>query len=350
MVTQIPNERQYGPMKRDASVYEKYLVTGAAGHLGATIIRELLSRGKSVRALVLPDEKNLPEGDLEICRGDIRYKTSLVDFFKSQNNEKLIVIHCAGIVSIASRFVQEIYDVNVIGTKNIVDLCEQLRIEKLVYVSSVHAIPEKPKGDCIIETENFATDNVVGLYAKTKAEATSYVLAAGKRGLNVNIVHPTGICGPYDKGRGHLTTLVIDYYKGRLIAGMEGGYDFVDVRDVAGGIISCCEKGISGECYILSNKYYTVMELLDMLHEVTGKKRIKIILPYWFVRLTARFSENYYKILRQPPLYTAYSVYTLSTNALFSHQKASEELGYTTRDMKQTLADTVNWLKEEGKI
>ncbi len=344
------NERQYGLMKRETSVQEKYLVTGAAGHLGSVIIRELLNRGKSVRALILPDEKNLPEGDIEICRGDVRDKNSLVDFFRNQENDMLILIHCAGIVSISSRFVQEIYDVNVIGTKNIVDLCEQQRIEKLVYVSSVHAIPEGPKGDCIVETEHFAPDNVVGLYAKTKAEATSYVLAAGKRGLNVNIVHPTGICGPYDNGRGHLTTLVIDYYQGRLIAGMEGGYDFVDVRDVASGIISCFEKGVPGECYILSNKYYTVRELLDMLHEVTGKKRIKIILPYWFVRLTARLSENYYKILRQPPLYTAYSVYTLSSNALFSHQKASDALGYTTRDMKQTLADTVSWLKREGRI
>lgn len=344
------NERQYRAIKQASSGHEKYLVTGAAGHLGGVIIRELLNRGKSVRALVLPDEKNLPEGDLEICMGDVRDKTSLGDFFRNQENDKLILIHCAGIVSIASRFVQEIYDVNVIGTKNIADICEQLRIEKLVYVSSVHAIPEEPEGHCIVETENFTPDNVVGLYAKTKAEATSYVLAAGERGLNVNIVHPTGICGPYDKGRGHLTTLVIDYYNGRLVAGMEGGYDFVDVRDVAIGIISCCEKGVPGECYILSNKYYTVRELLDMLHEVTGKKRIKIILPYWFVRLTARLSENYYKILRQPPLYTAYSVYTLSTNASFSHQKASKALGYTTRDMKQTLADTVSWLKEEGRI
>lgn len=183
---------------------------------------------------------------------------------------------------IASKFIQDVYDVNVNGTKNIVDLCEQNKIHKLVYVSSVHAIPEEPKGECILEVEDFNPEDVVGQYAKTKSEATAYVLAAGGRGLNVNVVHPSGISGPYDSGRGHLTTLVIDYYKGRLVAGMEGGYDFVDVRDVANGIIACCHMGSPRECYILSNRYFTIKEILDILHEVTSKRKIRIILPYWF--------------------------------------------------------------------
>ena len=337
-------------IKEEISMSEKYLITGAAGHLGSAIIRELLKRDKYVRALVLPNEKNIPDGNFEICYGDVCNKESLKCFFDNSENNKIILIHCAGIVSIASRFIQEVYDVNVKGTKNIVDLCEQHKIHKLIYVSSVHAIPEKPNGELIVETDYFDPNDVVGLYAKTKSEATAYALAAAQRGLNVNIVHPSGISGPYDNGRGHLTTLVIDYYKGRLSAGMKGGYDFVDVRDVTDGIISCCEKGIPGECYILSNRYFTVKEILDMLHELTGKRKIKTYLPYWFVKLTAPLAEIYYRILRQPPLYTAYSILTLTTNALFSHKKASDLLGYTTRDMYQTLADTVNWLKGKGRL
>jgi len=73
-------------------------------------------------------------------------------------------------------------------------------------------------------------------------------------------------------------------------------------------------------------------------------------LPRWFVNATAPIAELYYKILRQPPLFTSYSLYTLNSNALFSHQKATDELGYTTRDMKETLGDTVTWLKEQGRI
>jgi dihydroflavonol-4-reductase len=202
----------------------------------------------------------------------------------------------------------------------------------------------------ITEITHFSPDKVVGSYAKTKAEATSYVLDAAKQGLNTCVVHPSGIVGPNDYGRGHITTLVIDYYKRRLTSGVSGGYDFVDVRDVANGIISACDKGRQGECYILSNKFFKIGEILDLLHEITGKKKIKNFLPLWFVRATAPLAELYYKILQQPPLFTSYSIYTLNSNAMFSHQKAIDELGYTTRDMKGTLIDTVNWLKERGRI
>ena len=326
-----------------------YLITGAAGHLGSVITRKLVETGKLVRALAIPNEKHLPE-KAEIYLGDVCDKESIRPCFENLNGCNLIVIHCAGIVSIASKFNQAVFDVNVTGTKNIVDLCREYNVSKLIYISSVHAIPEKPAGITTTETSEFNPDHVVGLYAKTKAEATAYVLNAAGQGLNACVVHPSGITGPYDYGRGHITTLVIDYYKQRLTSGVNGGYDFVDVRDVADGIIAACDKGKQGGCYILSNKYFKVCEILTMLHEITGKRKIKSFLPLWFVKATAPLAELYYKILKQPPLFTAYSIYTLNSNALFSHQKATTELGYTTRDMKETLNDTVNWLKENGRI
>lgn len=151
-------------------------------------------------------------------------------------------------------------------------------------------------------------------------------------------------------GQGYLTTLIIDYYKKRLLSGVTGGYDFVDVRDVADGILACCEKGRIGEGYILSNAYFTMQEMLDMLHAITGKRKITHFLPIWFVKLTASIAETYYKLLKQPPLFTVYSIYTLNTNAVFSHAKATAELGYTTRDMNQTLRDTIEWLKENKRL
>ncbi|MGI6497429.1 MAG: NAD-dependent epimerase/dehydratase family protein [Oscillospiraceae bacterium] len=326
-----------------------YFVTGAAGHLGSVITRQLLNRGKQVRALALPNEKNTPQ-KATLYFGDICDKESLRPCFENLNGRRLVVIHCAGIVSIATKFDQAIYDVNVTGTKNIVDLCVEYGASKLVYVSSVHAIPEKPPGVTITEITEFNPELVVGLYAKTKAEATAYVLDAAKQGLNACVVHPSGITGPYDRGKGHLTTLVIDYCKRRLTSGVNGGYDFVDVRDVAGGIIAACDKGVQGECYILSNKFFRIRDILTLLHEITGKRKIKNFLPIWFVKATAPLAELYYKILKQTPLFTAYSIYTLNSNAQFSHQKATSELGYTTRELKETLTDTVNWLKEEGCI
>jgi len=326
---------------------ELYLVTGAAGHLGSAVIRELKKMNKNVRGLVLQGEKNIPE-DIDIFYGDVTKKDSLEDFFENSGAE-LIVIHCAGIVSITSNYSQLMYDVNVNGTKNIVELCIEKNVKKLVYVSSVHAIPEKPKGEIIFETKNFDPDKVVGNYAKTKAEATKYVLDSSRR-LNVSIVHPSGICGPYDFGNGHITTLVKDYYTGKLVAGIRGGYDFVDVRDVAKGITSCVVNGRAGECYILSNKYFSVREILNMLYDITRKKKIKSFIPLWFIKIMAPVAELYYKILKQRPLYTAYSIYTLNSNSIFSNEKAKRELGYTTREMKETLKDTVKWLKDKNII
>ena len=329
---------------------ELYLITGGAGYLGNTLVRELLKRKKNIRILVFPGEESIPQGDIEVFYGDILKPESMTDFFKNNQNRELILIHTAGIVSIASKYQQKIYDVNVIGTKNIIALCEKYRVNKMIYTSSVHAIPEKEKGETIVEVEEFDPDTVVGLYAKTKAEATALVLDAVKRGLDARVVHPSGICGPFDEGRGYLTTLVIHYYTGKLTSALNGGYDFVDVRDVAEGIILCSEKGKRGECYILSNEYFTVQEMLKMLHQLTGKKEIKRILPSWFINLVAPLAELYYRIIHQPPLFTVYSIYTLNTNAIFSHEKATRELGYRTREMKETLEDTIDWLKDNGRL
>lgn len=328
-----------------------YMVTGAAGHLGNTLVRKLVAAGIHVRALCLPEEDAsdlAPE--VEVFRGDVCVPESMEAFFSNPNGEKRILVHAAGIVSIASKYSQKVYDVNVGGTRNIVELCKRYNVEKLVYVSSVHAIPEKPVGETMREIEHFEAENVVGLYAQTKAEATQIVLDAAKDGLDASVVHPSGIIGPYDYGRGHLTQLVVDFVKGSLRACVKGGYDFVDVRDVADGIIACCQKGRRGECYILSNRYFSVRGLLGMLQEETKRKPIRTVLPLWFAKLTAPLAELYYKLKRQPPLFTRYSLYTLSSNANFSHEKATRELGYHPKSIRETLKDTVGWLKARRRV
>lgn len=191
---------------------------------------------------------------------------------------------------------------------------------------------------------------VVGQYAKTKAQATADVLAATKEGLNAVIVHPSGIVGPYDYGKGHLTNLVTEYYQGKLTAGIVGGYDFVDVRDVAQGILLACEKGRHGECYLLSNHFYTIKEVLTLLQQISGRQKIKTYLPLFILKTTAPLAEYYYKLRKQTPLYTPYSLYTLTSNANFSHEKATRELGYQTRRLELSLRDTIDWLKEQKRI
>lgn len=330
-----------------------YLVTGAAGHLGLTVVQALVRRGETVRALVLPNDpatRNVPKA-AQVFEGDVRDPQTLLAAFAVAPGDRLTVIHCAGIVTIASRYVQSVYDVNVTGTKNIVDACVARRVRKLVYVSSVHAVPILPKGEVIREVSEFNPETVTGLYAQTKAEATAYVLkAVRERGLNASVVHPSGISGPGDYGNNHMTQLVRDWSDGRLTAGIRGGYDFVDVRDVADGILACCERGRSGECYFLTNRYVTVQEIFDILCAFRGRKRMRTFLPLWFIKLTAPLAELYYRLLRQKPLFTRYSVFTLESNAIFSHEKATRELHYQPRAFEDTLRDTLLWCESIGLV
>ena len=170
--------------------------------------------------------------------------------------------------------------------------------------------------------------------------------AIKNQGLDAVLVHPGGITGPYDYSDTHLTQMVIDYMENRIPAAVNGGYDFVDARDVASGIIKAAEKGRAGDCFLLTNKYYSVKEMLSMLHEITGGKKIKSTLPMWLAYFSLPFLSAYFKLRGKRPLYTGYSLYTLKSNSNFSHEKASRELGYAPRDLRESLADTVKFINE----
>ena len=329
-----------------------YIITGAYGHLGFTVMKMLTEAGEKVRGLVLPTDgiSGSEEIRAEIYKGNVCDTDTLIPLFSFDKAYEIIVIHTAGIVSIASKFDRLIYEVNVKGTKNIIEMCKKFNVRRLIHVSSVHAIPEKPDNEIITEVDSFNPDEVVGLYAKTKSEATQLILDGKNDGLDAVVVHPSGILGPNDYGKGHLTQLVIDYCRGALTASIKGGYNFVDVRDVAQGIISAADSARAGECYILSNRFYNLYEIFEMLHNIYKRPRIKTILPMWLAKLTAPLAELYYKILKKPPLYTNYSLYTLSSNSNFSHEKADRELSYTTRDMNESLKDTVVFLAKTGRI
>ncbi len=329
-----------------------FLVTGATGHLGNTIIRMLTEQKRRVRALVLPtDNTKAIEGlPVEVFEGNVCDKRSMEPFFRVENPGDAIVIHTAGIVSISSRSDPKVYQVNVQGTKNVTDLCVEKKVRRLIYISSVHAIPECRHGETLCETDHFAPADVIGGYAKTKAEATQYVLDQVRdHGLDAVIVHPSGIVGPQDYGNAHMTQMVMDYISGKLTASVRGGYDFVDVRDVAQGVLSAVERGKKGQCYILSNRYITVKQMLDMLHKISGQRKIRTVLPLWFAKMTAPFAEIYYRMRKKPPLFTSYSLYTLFSNSAMSHKRADRELDYTTRDMYRTLSDTVVWQSEHPR-
>ncbi len=322
-----------------------WIVTGAAGFLGNTIVRRLCEAGQRVRACVF--EEGVPESlegvDCEVVRMDVRELDQVRAALSADG--PVWVIHAAGVVSIARKVTEAARTVNVTGTKNVLAACRELGVQRLVYVSSVHAIaaPDSPRAITELSSpEEFDPAGVVGEYAKTKAEATAAVLQADD--LWRAVVHPSGITGPGDYGDTHLTALVRDLATGKLKALVRGGYDFADVRDVADGVIAAATKGTSGRCYILSGEYVSVRELGAIVARAAGRKRAPRVLPMWIAKAIVPFAEAHYLLWKLTPKFTKYSLWTLLSASDFSHARAREELDYSPRPVAQTLRDTVEWV------
>ena len=335
-------------------MYDKYLITGATGFLGRTVAEELVDHDAQVRTLVLHNDPyiNLLPKEAHIIVGDVCDKNSLADFFADAGS-RTCVIHCAGIVSVASRPSPKLYQVNVGGTWRILRQCLAHEVGRLIHVSSVHAIPEKPEGCVITESCDFSPGLVDGDYAKSKAAATELVFDAAERGLNASIVFPSGIIGPGDIQGGSFTSMAKSFLAGKLPLAVRGGYDFVDVRDVAKGILACSESGEPGKGYILSGHYITIRKMLQLVGKAAKLKYHPICLPLSLAKLAAPYYERRSLKDRKPLFFTPYSVAVLASNGQFSHAAASKCFAYQPRPMEETLWDMAVWLmarKEKGEL
>lgn len=331
-----------------------YLVTGAAGFLGGTICRQLIDRGDKVRAFVLPNDKAMKfvPKEAEIVEGDLCDMESLRRFFAVPEGVQTIVLHIASIVTVNPDYSQKVMDVNVGGTKNIIDLClEHKECKKLVYCSSTGAIPELPKGQKIKEVNEFDETKVLGCYSQSKALATQAVLdAVRERGLNACVVHPSGILGPEDYAVGETTGVVIQIINGEMPAGIAGSFNLCDVRDLAQGTILAADKGKQGSCYILGNDEVSFRDFAKILAKESGCKPMRFFLPVGMANFMAGILEKQAKKSGKRPLMTTFSVYNLARNNDFDSTKAKRELGYTTRSYADTMRDEIKWLKDTHKI
>ena len=325
-------------------------VTGVCGHLGSVVAAQLCAAGCKVRGLRHRcGTPELLQGlDIDFFDGDVNDPASLDAFMGRDAGAPLCVVHCAGLISIVSSYQKELHRVNVEGTKNVVEAAVRNGAEKLVYVSSVHAIAVEPGVKVITETDLFDPSKVVGDYAKTKCEATGYVLSRACD-LDLTVVHPSGIFGPYDTGRNSLVALVKSVVVGGRRTGVAGGYDMADVRDVAAGTVSALTRGGRGECYLLSGNYISVKDLMDMSLKDAGIGRKMFYMPLWAASAAAPFAELYARIMHKKPLFTSYAIHTVGSVGNFSHAKATEVLGYNPRPLAETVSDTVSYLLEIGR-
>ena len=322
------------------------VITGAAGHLGNVLVRKLVNQNKKVRALIFPGEDTTSLRGLEIekVNGDVCVPDSLRKAFEGAG----IVYHCAGVISILPGQKKQLHQVNVLGTRNVVDICLEKKVKRLVYTSSIHALSEPAAGIVFDESREVNPENLLGEYSKSKALGTLEVIKGIKKGLDAVILFPSGIIGPYDFRGSEMGKLIIDFVKGKVKAYVGGAYDFVDVRDVAEGLILACEKGKKGECYILSGQQVSVWQLLKLLEEISGVKAPSFKIPHQMARVTGFFNVLYCSIRKIKPLFTPFSIDVLASNSLVSCKKAQSELGYAPQSIYQSIKDTVRWFRLEG--
>ncbi len=324
------------------------LVTGATGHIGNVLIRKLLEQGKKVRALVWRDEDTTPIKDLDVeqVEGDVLDSVSLEPAMRGIDT----VYHLAGIISIMPGKDPFVWKVNVEGTRNVVAAARLARVRRLVYTSSIHAIGRSPAGVVMDESLGFDQDNPYGEYDRSKAAASLEVQKAVSEGLDAVIVCPTGVIGPYDFRGSELGEVIRSASEARTMFFVEGAYDFVDVRDVADGMIAAHAHGRCGESYILGGNKISVRYLLESVREVTGKAFASIKIPFSLAEFAAKFTPWYYQKTRAKPRFTPYSLEVLQSNSNISHAKAARELGFHPRPAIETIADTVRWFFENRRV
>ena len=217
------------------------LVTGAAGHVGSALVRELLADGESVRALAMPGEDiaGLRGLGVQIVEGDVLDPSTLEMALAGAE----AVYHLAGIISIMPGKDALMRQVNVVGTANVARLARLAGVRRMVYVSSIHALARPPRGVPIDETVPFDPHNAAGEYDRTKAEASLVILEEVRKGLDAVLVCPTGIIGPFDFRGGAMGRQMRQWMKPGAHLIIDGHFDFIDVRDVARGMILACRKG-----------------------------------------------------------------------------------------------------------
>ena len=321
------------------------LVTGATGHIGNVLVRALLERGERVRALILPGEDRTPLDGLpqELEEGDVLDPQALERACAGVRQ----VYHLAGVISIMPGKNRLVHQVNVQGTQNMIRAAKKAGVSRLIYTSSIHAITRAPHGVVVDESLPFDPCNCAGEYDRSKAEASLAVLEAAHGDLDAVIACPTGVIGPFDFRLSEMGQYILNSIRSKYQVWVEGAaYDFVDVRDVVQGLILAGEKGRKAECYILSGERISLSRLARTAAEIAGNRVKGIHIPLPVARFVARLSPLYYRLAGARPQLTPYSLDTVVSNSVISHAKARRELGYAPRSIRISVADTIQWFRE----
>lgn len=324
----------------------KISVTGASGHVGANLIRELLNLNHEVRVLYYKDERGFAGLPVQAIKGNLFDLNALNELIKGSE----IVIHLAAQISISGDRDGSVFRINTEGTRNVCQSCLENHVRRLIHFSSIHAYNARPF-EGILDESRKMVDETAFRYDFSKATGQNIVMEYVSKGLDAVVLNPTSIIGPFDYKPSLMGQVFLQLYKRELPALVHGGYDFVDARDVAHAAILSIDKGKCGEKYLIGGTWKTIKELGDLVHKVTGKKPPRFIAPFWLANVGVPFLWLWAKMLNKRPIYTRESLDILkNAHRNVCHQKAADELGFTARPLEETISDIYSWYREHHYI
>jgi len=324
----------------------KPLVTGATGFIGSAIIRALCSRGIRPRVLVRPtsNRRALRDLEVEIVTGDVRDRESIDRVVAGCDT----IFHAAADYRLWVPDPQRMYEVNVEGTRNLIDAARRHRIGRFVHTSSVGALGIPSDGTPGTEETPVTIDDMTGPYKRSKFLAERLARDAVREGVPVVIVNPSTPVGPCDVKPTPTGKMIVDFMGKRMPAFLDTGLNIVHVDDCAEGHILAAERGETGRAYILGGENLPLREIFTLLSRHCGVPAPRVRLPYLPVLFLAHLLDRLSRLTGREPVIPLDGVRMARRTMFFSSRRAEDELGYRHRPADEALRDAVTWFRQEG--
>ena len=324
------------------------LITGSSGHVGSNLIRELTKQNYKIRCIDFDGDHRAYEGfDVEIIKGDITERDSLVPIFKDVE----IVFHTAALINLDRRYRDQIRLVNVSGTENVCQASLNAGVKKLIHFSSVDAFYRFPIDEPLLEDRKLIDDPNAVPYDLSKADGQKIVLDYCKQGLDASIIHPTSIVGPNDFKPGLPMQEMINLANGKRKVLPNWGYNFVDVRDLCTTAISAASKGKTGQNYIVGGEYHMYSYIAELMEEQLGRTVLLGTIPNFVSYLGLPYEYVKSLITKKPRVLTVDTLHTGKTgNKVVPSALARSELGHNPRPLEETIHDMVSFFQKRGLI
>jgi dihydroflavonol-4-reductase len=319
------------------------VVTGATGFLGLNLVRYLLVAGWRVRTvgrrpLLDPDGRTVNHSIV-----DVRHHEELLPVFAGAD----VVFHLAAKITLAT-VDPEAWDINVRGTASVARAAREAGVGRLVHCSSVNAFDLARARPPLNERSPRSTNADRPLYDRSKAAGEVEVRKMIDGGLDATIANPTGVIGPGDPGPSRVNAIIEKAARGRLPIIVDGGFDWVDVRDVVRGLVALSERGRTGENYLLTGHRASALQLTRMAAAVNGRRGPLVALPIGLARRAAPRIERIGNIFNSG-LITPASIGALVDDPVVDGSKATAELDHHPRPLAESVRDTVMWFEDKAR-